>query len=74
MNFTWITEQCFDLFFQAYGEIPATALINRTAIDIAMQDVNEQQEDFLFDFATIWDDKANRASRFSPIQYRMIVL
>jgi translation initiation factor 1A len=38
---------------QAHGEIPATALINRTAIDIAMQDINAPQEDLLFDFDSI---------------------
>jgi hypothetical protein len=47
-----MTEQCFDIYFQAYGEIPATALINRTAIDIVMQDINVQ-EDLLFDFDNI---------------------
>ena len=50
-----MTEQCFDTYFQAYGEIPATALINRTAIEIVMQDVQgiNAQEDFLFDFDSI---------------------
>ena len=57
-----MTKQCFDIYFQAYGEIPATALINRTAIDIVMQDINVQ-EDLLFDFDNIWDDKANKASQ-----------
>jgi hypothetical protein len=47
-----MTEQCFDIYFQAYGEIPATALINRTAIDIAMQDISAQ-EDFGFDFENL---------------------
>ena len=49
-----MTEQCFDIYFQAYGEIPATALINRTAIEIVMQGINAHaQEDFLFDFDSI---------------------
>ena len=89
MNVAWMTEQCFDTYFQAYGEIPATALINRTAIEIVMQGINAHaQEDFLFDFDSIWDDKANRASQqptmckkqiqddqgFLHTQYRMIML
>ena len=35
--------------FQAFGEIPATALINRTAMAIVMQDMIAQ-EDSSFDF------------------------
>jgi len=42
----------FDLYFQAYGEIPAIALINRTAIDIAMQDISAE-EDFGFGFENL---------------------
>jgi hypothetical protein len=47
-----MTEQCFDIYFQAYGEIPATALLNRTAFEIVTQNINAQ-EDFLFDFESI---------------------
>ena len=35
--------------FQAFGEIPANALINRTAMAIVMQDMISQ-EDSSFDF------------------------
>jgi hypothetical protein len=40
------------LFLQAFGEIPATAPINRTAIEIVMQDISVQ-EDSVFDFDNI---------------------
>ena len=38
--------------FQAFGEIPATAPINRTAIEIDMQYMSAQ-EDSVFDFDNI---------------------
>ncbi len=41
------TEEARNL--QAYGELPATARINQTAIDMAM-DGDEEQEDMGFDF------------------------
>ena len=41
------TEEARNL--QAYGELPATARINQTAIDMAM-DGEEEQEDMGFDF------------------------
>ena len=46
--YEWL-DNVFDLYFQAYGELPAISFINRTAIDIAMQDISAE-EDFGFDF------------------------
>ncbi|CAM9209332.1 unnamed protein product, partial [Ectocarpus fasciculatus] len=35
---------------QAYGELPATARINQTAIDLALEGENEDEDDVGFDF------------------------
>ena len=35
---------------QAYGELPATARINQTAIDMAMEGGGEDEDDVGFDF------------------------
>ena len=42
------TEEARNL--QAYGELPATARINQTAIDMAMDGAEGQEEDMGFDF------------------------
>lgn len=38
---------------QAYGELPATAKINQTAIDMAMEGGEGQEEDMGFDFEEV---------------------
>ena len=35
---------------QAYGELPATARINQTAVDMAMEDADGDDDDVGFDF------------------------
>mmetsp|Transcript_29830 Transcript_29830/g.30264 ORF Transcript_29830/g.30264 Transcript_29830/m.30264 type:complete len:143 (-) Transcript_29830:173-601(-) len=45
------TEEARNL--QAYGELPATARINQTAIDMAMDGTEGQEEDMGFDFDEI---------------------
>jgi hypothetical protein len=35
---------------QAYGELPATARINQTAIDLALEGENDDEDDVGFDF------------------------
>ena len=48
----YTTEEARNL--QAYGELPATARINQTAIDMAMDGGDGQEEDMGFDFDEVW--------------------
>jgi translation initiation factor 1A len=47
----YTTEEARSL--QAYGELPATARINQTAIDMAMDDGDGQDDNMGFDFDQI---------------------
>jgi len=47
----YTTEEARSL--QAYGELPATAKINQTAIDMAMDDGEGQEDNMGFDFDQI---------------------
>jgi translation initiation factor 1A len=49
----YTTEEARNL--QSYGELPASAKINQTAIDMAMDD-GEEEEDMGFDFDEVYND------------------
>ncbi len=40
-------------YYQAYGELPSTARINQTAIDMAMENDNNEGDDAGFDFEDV---------------------